>query len=58
METIKVTYYSYAEDKIKKTSVNAYSLTEAIQMVRIENDFSILVVRAEWSDIYSLIKSL
>jgi hypothetical protein len=58
MEEILVKYYDYKTKKCAERIVNAYSLTQALEVVREENDFKTLILSVEYKDSDNLIKSL
>jgi len=58
MEKIKVRYYISKTNTIIFEEIEAYGLIEAIEIVRRNNNYSILVLSVEYTDEDELIASI
>jgi len=58
MEEIKVTWYNHKTKNVGETTVEVFGLIKAIKMVRIINNYEILILKAEYCNIEKLIKNL
>jgi len=58
MDIIIVSYYDHRDKNLKSVQVEAHGLASAIEEVRWENDYKVLVLSAEYQDITTLINSL
>jgi hypothetical protein len=58
MEEINITYWDNINKTLKNVQVHNYGLIQAIEQIRYENDYNIIVLSVEYSDIQGTINKL
>lgn len=58
MEEIVVRYYNHSKDSIVEETTKAYSLKEAIEIMRQKHSFTIMCLGAHYKDEKALINSI
>lgn len=58
MEIINIIYWHYDRRTMMNQQVEAYSLTEAIQICRAEHEYRILILVAEYADIQGILDKI